>query len=59
MMMIVSMIAFLYCFLEAEGKQVEATLNVKYPGNVMFVRCDMTSEEDIKVIQNYSYSNSY
>lgn len=34
----------------AEGKALEAKLNKKGPGTCLFVSCDMTKEDDIKVL---------
>ena len=35
--------------LEGDGKLLESTLNRKSPGNIFFLLCDVTKEEDIKV----------
>lgn len=34
----------------AEGKALEAELNKKGPGTCLFVSCDMTKDDDIKVL---------
>ena len=41
-------------FIEAEGKSVEEEINKKgLPGKAMFIFCDVTKEDDVKVsIQN-------
>lgn len=36
---------------EKEGKEVEKEMNEIGPGEAMFVACDVTKEEDIKVRQ--------
>lgn len=37
---------------EKEGKEVETEMNALGPGEAFFVRCDVTSEEDIKNVIN-------
>ena len=34
---------------EGEGRQLEAELNKKGPGEACFIFCDVTKEDDIKV----------
>ena len=41
---------FFIFFTEAEGKALETELNEKGPGEALFVFCDVTKEEDIKVV---------
>ena len=37
-------------FIEAEGKSAEEEINKKgLPGKAMFIFCDVTKEEDVKV----------
>ncbi|WAR03669.1 DHB14-like protein [Mya arenaria] len=37
---------------EAEGRELETQMNAEGPGSAVFVRCDMTSEDDIKNLIN-------
>ena len=37
------------CLTATAGKALEAELNAVGPGEALFVYCDVTSEEDIKV----------
>ena len=36
-------------FVEKEGKSLESEMNSQGPGEAMFVKVDVTKEEDIKV----------
>lgn len=38
------------CFLVAEGEILEKEINDKGPGEACLIKCDVTKEEDIKVI---------
>ena len=37
-------------FSETEGRALETEMNQKGPGEAFFVRCDMSKEDDVKVI---------
>nr|KAG5698647.1 hypothetical protein BaRGS_003161 [Batillaria attramentaria] len=38
---------------EVEGREVEKQMNSMGPGEATFVRCDMSSEEDIKLLGRF------
>ena len=42
-------IKILYNYPDGDGKQLEAELNKKGPGEAFFIFCDVTKEDDIKV----------
>ena len=45
-----------YCLVKGEhevGEELEDELNTKGPGEAMFIACDVTQEEDIKVRTNH------
>ena len=43
-------------FIEAEGKSVEEEINKKgLPGKAMFIFCDVTKENDVKVSMQNNY----
>ena len=49
--------------LEVDGKSLESTLNRKSSGNVLFVLCDVTKEEDInvrlRIFHRFKFNDKY
>ena len=49
----------LFCFAEADGKALETELNQKGPGEALFIYCDVTKEDDIKVKLDWAFRQIY
>ena len=44
-----------FCIVEADGKALETELNQNGPGEAIFIYCDVTKEDNIKVKLGWAF----